>query len=44
MNAFDKPQIEEDRYFNFVEEDDIFIDEEFDDKSFNEFLNSSHDF
>ena len=44
MNTFDNPQIEEDPYFNFIEEDDIFIDEEFDDRSFNEHLNSTHDF
>ena len=44
MNSFEKPQIEEDPYFKFVDEDDIFIDEEFDDRSFNECLNTTYDF
>jgi hypothetical protein len=37
-------QIEEEDYFNLSEEDDLFLDEGFDDKSFNEYLNSTHDF
>ena len=45
MDPFnDNSQIEEEVYFNFVDEDDIFIDDEFDDKSFNEYLNATHDF
>ena len=37
-------QIEEETYFNFADEDDIFIDEEFDDQSFNEYINATYDF
>ena len=45
MDPFnDNSQIEEEVYFNLVDEDDIFIDDEFDDKSFNEYLNSTYDF
>ena len=44
MNTFDKQQIEEEPYFNLVDEDDIFIDEGFDDSSFNDYMNSSYDF
>ena len=45
MDPFnDNYQIEEESYFNFVDEDDLFIDEKFDDQSFNEYLNSTHDF
>jgi hypothetical protein len=45
MDSFNENiQIEEESYFNFVDEDDIFIDEEFDDQSFNEYLNSTQDF
>jgi hypothetical protein len=45
MDPFNEnTQIEEEGYFNLSEEDDFFLDEEFDDKSFNEYLNSTHDF
>ena len=45
MDPFnDTPQIEEEVYFNFVDEDDIFIDDEFDDQSFNEYINATYDF
>ena len=45
MDPFnDTPQIEEEVYFNFLDEEDIFIDEEFDDQSFNEYINATYDF
>jgi hypothetical protein len=37
-------QVEEESYFNLIDEEDFFNDTEFDDKSFNEYLNANYDY
>jgi hypothetical protein len=44
MDKFDDIQIEESSYFQYQEEEPLFEEEEYDDQSFAEYLNSTHDF
>jgi hypothetical protein len=45
MEPFDDIQIEESSYFKLLEEQEEFLlEEEYDDQSFAEYINSTHDF